>query len=151
MRKLRSEHEGANSARHERPLARVRKQATDGGDDDLPTYVVEGGQDTLSKQEYEALIGKEDRRGEGEGEQQAELKASDDAEKFQNEKDSNVKDDSEPKNESVVAIGRTQKKRNVTAIGGDEKGDDVEVGKKRASNAKKGKKDKKVKLSFDQE
>ena len=56
LRRLRAKHGGGDSARHERPLARPRKQVKD-GEDDQPTYVVEGSQDTLSKAEYEALMG----------------------------------------------------------------------------------------------
>ncbi len=56
LRKLRGEFGGTDAVRHERPIPRPRKVMTDGDDEDQPTYVVEESQDTLSKEEYEALV-----------------------------------------------------------------------------------------------
>lgn len=54
LRKLKGQYAGAD-ARHERPLARPKKQK-DEDDDDEPTYVVEESHDTMTKAEYEALL-----------------------------------------------------------------------------------------------
>ena len=148
LRKLRGEYGGADSIRHERPLARPRKKATDGDDDDQPTYVVEGSQDTLSKHEYEALVRKDMDDGEAEDQRQKGFEGSTTTEKPQNEEKFRFENGFEPTQGQVAAIGGAKKKRNVIAIGADDQEDEQESGKKRPSKAKKGKK---VKLSFDQE
>lgn len=152
LRKLRSKHGGADSVRHERPVARPRKQATGGEDDDQPTYVVEGSQDTLSKQEYEALIRKEQGEGESqgksEGRQQTLFEASASKEEAESEGNITLENCLDLNKENIATIGGNHKKRNVTAIGADDKEDNEESGKKRPIKAKRGKK---VKLSFDEE
>ena len=55
LRKLRSEYGNGDSGRQERPIARPRKPTKVGEEDDEPTYVMEGSQDALSREEYEAL------------------------------------------------------------------------------------------------
>ena len=55
MRKLRGEYGGDDSDRQRQSSARPRKQMLGGEEDDQPTYVVEDSQDTLSKAEYEAI------------------------------------------------------------------------------------------------
>ncbi len=58
LRKLKSEYGGGDSHRHERPLARPRKKRIgDEDDDDEPTYVDEGSNETISKSQYDTLIG----------------------------------------------------------------------------------------------
>jgi len=51
---------GIDADRHERPIARPGRLTKSGNDeDDAPTYVVEDSGNTLSKEEYEALLAKE--------------------------------------------------------------------------------------------
>ncbi|KAI9698708.1 MAG: hypothetical protein M1836_003818 [Candelina mexicana] len=57
LRKLKGEYGAGDSHRHERPTARPRKQQT-GEDDDGPTYVDEESNETISKSQYDALVGK---------------------------------------------------------------------------------------------
>lgn len=59
LRKLREENRGGDALRHERPLARPKKQRAPDDDDDEPTYVDEESQNTISKAEYESLIGRQ--------------------------------------------------------------------------------------------
>jgi len=59
LRKLREENGGGGSLRHERPLARPKKQRAPDEDDDEPTYVDEESQNTISKAEHESLIGRQ--------------------------------------------------------------------------------------------
>lgn len=57
LRKLRGQVSGQDADRYEHPVARPKK-ARKADDDDEPTYVVEGSNDTLSKEEYDALVSK---------------------------------------------------------------------------------------------
>ena len=157
LRKLKAEHGGEDSVRHERPQARPRKQPMGPEDDDLPTYVVEGTQDTLSKEEYEALS-----RENGEGERQLETvpvkgnsNGAPDAQILEKDEDGEVNTISTVANtEKNANIGVSNKRRMVKAFGG---GDDTDnhghEGEKYGKELKKGKrkKGKKVKLSFDKE
>ncbi|KAL8835634.1 MAG: hypothetical protein Q9170_003251 [Blastenia crenularia] len=58
LKKLKKEYGGADSARHQRPLARPRKQRNaDKEHDDEPIYVHETNpHETISKTEYDALL-----------------------------------------------------------------------------------------------
>ncbi|KAI9747037.1 MAG: hypothetical protein M1835_002251 [Candelina submexicana] len=58
LRKLKGEYGAGDSHRHERPTARPRKQQTGEDDDDGPTYVDEESNETISKSQYDALVGK---------------------------------------------------------------------------------------------
>ena len=109
LRKLRGEHGGDGSGRHERPLARPRKQTTDGDEDDQPTYVMENSQDTMSKEEYEALMGKEecgDDGEEGKGKERSQTTKED-----ENEEEKVVPKGSEPVVEQVAGIGGAKNRR----------------------------------------
>ena len=147
LRKLRGEYGGAKDVRHERPLARPRKEVTDGEDEDQPTYVVEGSQDTMSKQEYEALMRKGEESGRGEGKDQTGDEGAVITEGLQKEENSHVGTGSGLAKERVAAIGGAKKKRNITAIGADDKEDGQQGEGKKQRKPKKGKK---VKLSFDE-
>lgn len=148
MRKLRSEHGGANSVRHERPLARPRKQVVEGDIDDEPTYVVEGSQDTLSKQEYDDLVREEVVSGDGGSRQQKSSEASTSKQTPENGGKAHLDNSLAFTGERAAAIGGARKKRTVTAIGADDNGEDKTSGKTKPREGKKGKK---VKLSFDEE
>ena len=147
LRRLRAKHGGGDSERHERPLARPRKQVKD-GEDDQPTYVVEGSQDILSKAEYEALMG-----------------TANDEKQDENEPASSPQPDlgggnevSErvvPAKQKTAAIGGSNKRRLAKVFGedGDDDGEPnvEEKGPAPTGKKPKAKKGKKVKLSFDEE
>ena len=59
LRKLREENGGGGSLRQERPLARPKKQSAGDDDDGEPTYVDEESQNTMSRVEYESLMGRQ--------------------------------------------------------------------------------------------
>ena len=152
LRKLKAQYGEGETARHERPIARPRKQLIEGeGDDDQPTYVVEGTSDTVSKEEYEALVrdpsvsDKEPLNGESSSLSKTKEEGK------PTEPDARVID-SDPKQEKSAAIGSSSKKRLVKAVGGEEQGDDVDTARPgEAQKKNKLKKAKKIKLSFDEE
>ena len=155
---------GVDSDRHERPIARPRGAArANNDDDDAPTYVVEDSNTTLSKEEYEALLKKE--QG-----------ASDVTEKEQSVQDKFAESSGIPAKQEnggaaevaavegdaksrtkqeVTEVGGQQKKRKaarVVGIVGDDEAKDVEedeIETRRVKQVKK--KSKLVKLSFDGE
>ena len=153
LRRLRAKHGGGDSDRHERPLARPRKQVKD-GEDDQPTYVVEGSQDTLSKAEYEALMGTANDEKQDENEPasspQPDLGADKSA-RGGNEVSENVV----PAKQKTAAIGGSNKRRLAKVVGedGDDDGEPnvEEKGPAPTGKKPKAKKGKKVKLSFDEE
>ncbi|KAI9794896.1 MAG: hypothetical protein M1833_007343 [Piccolia ochrophora] len=57
LRKLKSEYGSGDAHRHERQIARPKRLRDDNGDDDEPTYVDEESLQTLTKDEYTALVG----------------------------------------------------------------------------------------------
>ena len=134
--------------RHERPLARPRKQVTEGDVDDEPTYVVEESQDTLSKQEYENLVQKEELNGEGQIRQIEFSEASVSKETPESAGKAHLDNTLDVTTEKAAAVGGTKKKRIITAIGADDNGDNESSEKIKPFKAKKSKK---VKLSFDEE
>jgi hypothetical protein len=115
-------------------------------DDDGPTYVVEGSNETLTKDEYEKLVKKS--MDDGNGETPSKSEEQDDT------KDAGSgPDPTRPKQQSVQARHIPKKRKAVKVIGenetsGSEKPAVVSTTKK--SNATKPKKKAKVKLSFDE-
>lgn len=154
LRKLREEN-GGGSLRHERPLARPKKQRAGDDDDDEPTYVDEESQDTISRAEYESLIGhqtssdKEHVNPELKG---MELKQPSIAGEEAEEEKNNAKP-VRPK-QQIAAIG-VQKRRKAVKVIGDDTQDHMETGNKAVSTEsrahQKPNKRKKVKLSFDED
>lgn len=151
LRRLKAEHGGGDSSRHERPLARPRKQMKDGEEDDEPTYVVEASQDTLSKEEYEALV-KGKVHDKAVNEETSSSTPSLAISKF-NEKDDAHPSRNEPAKQKVAAIGASNKRRLVKVVGDedDEAASLVKGEPARQARTPKAKKGKKVKLSFDAE
>jgi len=149
LQKLRSEHGANDHGRHERPMARPRKNIIDEGDDDEPTYVVEG--KPLSKDEYDQLVQSTAPTempqkphhvclAESSGNESATAATA-------NENAPEI-----PTKEQVGVIGSTNKKRLAKVITGD--GEAKESHRQAISKdhqRAKAKKSKKVKLSFDEE
>ena len=153
LRRLRSEHGDRDSSRHERQLARPRKQVQEGEEDDQPTYVVEDSQDTLSKAEYEALITADNADQKDENDVPLPANSSHSIGEAEPTKDEVTREAALVK-QRVAGIGSSTKRR-LAKVVGDEEGEDGAVPEKGDSgkNSKKlrPKKVKKVKLSFDEE
>ncbi|KAL9635547.1 MAG: hypothetical protein Q9164_003390 [Protoblastenia rupestris] len=147
LRKLRSQHGTNNSGRHERPIARPRKQTVIGDQDDEPTYVVEDSQNTMSREQYDALI-KDNQPETGDKRHSAEHGIRE---------KSNGADTVTTKNdvlgrEQTTLIGGSNKRRQAKKIGrDDEKDDGAELDSQRCKKQLKSRKNKKVTLCFDQE
>lgn len=134
LRKLRSQQAGRDTDRHERQIARP-KRAKVAVDDDAPTYVDEESNDTLSKEEYEALVAAE--VGPDNNEEDAEAVATAEVAAVVHEVD---------QKQSIIEVGKNHKKRRAAKmVGADDEG-----GSRTATRtANKSKKPPKaVKLSF---
>ena len=149
LRKLRSEYQGGDSARHERPLARPRKHIKDGEEDDQPTFVVEGSQDTLSKAEYEALMGVANDEKQDGNEAVSDTQPGSKDEKPR-ECSAEVSDNSMPVKQINASIGASNKRRFAKIVGNEEEGaaEGRDEDSARTTRKPKAKKAKKVKLSF---
>ena len=152
LRRLKSEYQGGDPARHERPPARPRKHVREGEDDDQPTYVLEGSQNTLSKAEYEALMGvSRDCKLEGtEAASSPQLVHVDD--KRVGTK-TEISDDTGTANQKTASIGCLNKRRLAKIIAEDDDRPESIADEDSTQIIKKPKvkKAKKVKLSFDEE
>ena len=148
---LRSEHGVRDSSRHERPLARPRKQV-EGEQDDEPTYVVEDSQDTLSKAEYEALIAtkdEDDKRNENDIVSSTEVCHGSREAGLRKDK---VTGGAALGTQEVAGIGYSTKRRLAKIVGDEE--EENEATSEKIDSRKKGTKPrahrrKKMKLSFD--
>ena len=168
LRKLRGEHSDRDSSRHERPLARPRKQVWEGEPEDQPTYVVEDSQDTLSKAEYEALLAANGLDKQGGIKEPSSAKLRHDIEEAESGMNKMARE-AAPVRQQVAGIGRSIKRPLAKAVGDeeaeeekededeheDEDEDNGQTATKRGSSAKKNKKTrakkaKKIKLSFDE-
>ncbi|KAK0507869.1 hypothetical protein JMJ35_009758 [Cladonia borealis] len=149
LRKLRSEYQGGDSARHERPLARPRKHIKDGDEDDEPTFVVEGSQDTLSKAEYEALMGvvSDEKHDGNEAVSDPQPESKDEK---PGESSTEISDNSTPAKQVNASIGASNKRRFAKIVGDEDEGaaESRDENSPRTTKKPKAKKAKKVKLSF---
>lgn len=142
LRKFKSQYSGADSSRHERPLARPRKQK-ETEDDDAPTYVDEHGRDIITKAEYDAMLNGESHIPEGMTEQTP--KATEDQQEL-------VREDGQAVRESeAAAIGTLRKRRIGKVIGKDDEVIDNAKGLVNPGEKRLAKKIRKVRLSFDGE
>lgn len=148
---VRGEHGLRDSPRHERPLARPRKQVEEGDKDDEPTYVVEESQDTLSKAECEALVTTNDADEQKENSMPSSTEVRYGSEEAEPRKDK-VFRGAAPAKQQVAGIGCSNKRR-LAKIVGDEGENEVpleESGSRKKQEETKVKKGKKIKLSFDE-
>lgn len=153
LRRLRAQHGGGDSARHERPQARPKKQMKDGEEDDQPTYVVEDSSDTLSKEEYETLVkGNDAEEQKGSDLPSFSSPANPDATQVEASAGKDALPESAfPRKQQAAAIGVSNKRR-LAKVVGDEDGKVAKPVKGDPAQQKakpKGKQGKKVKLSFD--
>ena len=152
LRKLRNEYRGDDSARHERQLARPRKHVIDGEEEDQPTFVVEGSQDTLSKAEYEALMGvvSDEKHDGNEAVSDPQPGSKDESPR---KGSTEIPDNSTPAKQQSASIGASNKRRFVKIVGAEDEGtaESQDGDSARTTKKPKAKKGKKVKLSFTEE
>ena len=152
LRKLRNEYGGSDSARHDRPLARPRKHVKDGEEDDQPTFVVEGSQDTISKAEYEALMGvANDEKLDGNEAVSDPLPGSKDEKP--RKCSTEIPDNPTPAKPKSSSIGASNKRRFAKIVGDEDEGtaESRDGNSAQTTQKPKAKKGKKVKLSFAEE
>ncbi|KAI9842161.1 MAG: hypothetical protein M1837_007448 [Sclerophora amabilis] len=157
LRKLRGEYDRGDHQRHEHPIARP-KRLRDGEEDDEPTYVEEGSNETVSKADYEAFLAKSaNSQPNAEGSEKEKSDAQSDegpasARHITNEPASSHEGRSKLQ-DNVADIG-SRNKRKVARIVAQDSHEDHEERENYSSPpapkaGKKGKAKKKVKLSFD--
>lgn len=159
LRRLRAQNSGQGD-RHERPVARPQRLQKDTEDDD-PTYVVEGSDETLTKAEYDAFISSKSKvdseKADGDvvgvtGELTGSEPEVSGALPYIEEDEA----EAEKKKKRVVEAGAGSKKRKVAKVVGDDGEDggnnDGDENKGTKSVSKKArKKGKPIKLSFEDE
>ncbi|CAO2651942.1 Nn.00g002250.m01.CDS01 [Neocucurbitaria sp. VM-36] len=108
LQRLRGQLAGGDTARHEQPVPRNKRMKQD-DEDDAPTYVLEETNQSLTKEEYDALVsGKDNEEGEH-------------ATKDGPTKEQDVNSDAKPKEKDKIAeVGANAKKRKVAKIISDE-------------------------------
>ncbi len=154
LRRLRAQHGDHDSSRHERPLARPKKQVQEGETEDQPTYVVEDSQDTLSKAEYEALVAANNADQQSDNDMPSSAKVRDSIEEAELGKGGATRESAAMK-QQVAGIGCSTKRRLAKVVGEKEEEED-EAAPDMTDSGKKDKKvgvkkAKKMKLSFDEE
>ncbi|KAJ5160204.1 uncharacterized protein N7482_007208 [Penicillium canariense] len=150
LQKLRG-HYGDTSGRLERPSARPRKlKDKNEEDDDAPVYVDEESNEVISKAEYEALIGGDTDKKDGET---AKDKATADGE----DQAQSLTETTSAKQSNLTEVGGQKKRKQIKVVGEDKA--EEQSGEKPETDAaqpvapapRKSKKAKKIKLSFDEE
>jgi hypothetical protein len=143
LRRLRGELTSGDTARHEQPIPRNKRLKKD-DEDDAPTYVLEDTKESLTKEEYEALVSGKDPKAEDEA--------------TVGDKSTEVAQEPDPKQKDKIAeVGAATKKRKAVKIVNEEHDDgSVESNpnpKQKGSQATKKprKKVKAVKLNFGDE
>ncbi|KAI8943194.1 hypothetical protein NX059_001223 [Plenodomus lindquistii] len=142
LQRLRGQLQSGDSARHEQPIAR-NKKARENDEDDAPTYVMEDTNQSLTKEEYEALVSGKDSKEDEESTEKADAQACLEGEAKSKDK--------------IVEVGGNVKKRKAAKIISDEQ--DEETSTKSQDNKKTDtkvlkkpkKKAKAVKLTFGDE
>ena len=136
LQRLRGQLSGPDSDRHERPIARQKGQKKD-DQDDAPTYVLEDSNQSITKEEYEALLKAE--TGE-EGKALGDKVDEDEAKAKEMEKPSKKPE-----------VGQASRKRKAVKVFGNKEEENEKLSKvKDAKVTKKPKKRAKaIKLSFD--
>lgn len=164
LRRLREQNVSGDSARHERPIGRPDrpKRLQLGGpddDEDEPTYVDEETNETVSREEYQTLLD----QAPDVPKDAAENQDSVNSEAIDSPKKPSGLDAAEvhvgKSTEKLADVGDRRKKRVVKVIGDDDQGRDTRSEVVSDANAQepdprppaKGRKKKRIKLSFDEE
>ncbi|KAF1831142.1 hypothetical protein BDW02DRAFT_65124 [Decorospora gaudefroyi] len=143
LQRLRGQLASGDSARHEQPMPRNKRMKKNDDDDDAPTYIIEDTNQSLTKEEYDALVSGKDSKGEEE--------AADGA-----GKDKPTDTAAKPK-DKIAEVGANAKKRKAAKIIGDDqkqnKEKEVQIAKRTDGKVAKKpkKKPKAVKLTFGDE
>lgn len=138
LRRLRGQMPGDESGRHERPIPRNKRLKND-DEDDAPTYVLEESGQSLTKEEYEAMVSGKDPK-ETEETAEGEISIADGEAKHTASHDSKDK---------IAEVGKSTKKRKAAKIIGAEEQNEEPAKKTDSKVTKKPKKKAKpVKLSF---
>ncbi|USP78230.1 uncharacterized protein yc1106_05504 [Curvularia clavata] len=146
LQRLRGQLQSGDTARHEHPIARNKRMAKDDDEDDAPTYVLEETNQSLSKEEYDALVSGKD----GKGETEPVIEESE--QKADREVDLKPKD-------KIAEVGTNAKKRKAAKIIGGDQDDGTGENEAERNNEKPAtktakkpkKKAKAVKLTFGDE
>ncbi|EOA90402.1 hypothetical protein ACJQWK_08068 [Exserohilum turcicum] len=147
LQRLRGQLQSGDTARHEHPIARNKRMNKDDDDDDAPAYVMEETNQSLTKEEYDALVSGKDSK---ENEADAESAAGGAQQNAASGAESRPKD-------KIAQVGANAKKRKAAKIIGDGQGDSKDEAerddyKPAAKTTKKPKKKAKaVKLTFGDE
>lgn len=148
LRRMRGEVAGIDPHRHERQIARPQRLENGDDEDDGPTIVDESN-DTLSKAEYEALVGG---KVDGEDEEGAKLGEGINPAGLEDEKRERETKTEEVgatlKKQQIAEVGKNQKKRKVGKVVGEAEGEEGDQQQKKPEAKKVKKKAKAVKLSF---
>ena len=152
LRKLRSEYEG-DDARHERPLARPRKQQIGGDEDEEPTYVQEESHDTISKAEYDAMMKNADVEKQTSKTVISKVESKDNLHAPTEDAGKSPHEPALSKQQVVAGIGVNTKRRFAKVVGEEDGTEDSQFEGSRPHDEKKSKlkKGKKIKLSFNEE
>ena len=146
---MRSQYGGKDGQRHENPQARPKRLRDEDGDDDEPVYIDAESNETVSRQDYQALSdGKQDQLASKE-QPHEKLTAGDHAEHPSGEEQR----PKAPSGKDVAGIGLKKKTKKVRAIGEDVDEIDLDGEKQEVDETAKStkpKRKKKIKLSFDQ-
>ncbi|KAJ5677754.1 uncharacterized protein N7477_003387 [Penicillium maclennaniae] len=143
LQKLRG-HYGNNDGRLERPAMRPRKAKNSDDDDDAPVYVDEESNEVISKEEYQALVGGTDSQTQEGGSKDQSAEGDDKA--------STLKEPSAKQN-NLTEVGGQKKRKQAKVVGQDtiEEEAKPDSEERPKASARKSKKGKKIKLSFDNE
>ncbi|PGH03540.1 ribosome assembly protein 1 [Blastomyces parvus] len=147
LRKLRSEYGDGSGFRNDRPSPRPTKKK-DADDDDAPTYVDEGSNEIISKEEYEALVrGDSDNTigissGNNGNENEKARPTNDTGDGGEQEEPQGPKD---KQKQHFAEIGGAKKRKQARVIGEDA----AEDATRKPPASRKPKLKKKIKLSFD--
>lgn len=139
LQRLRGQIQNGDSSRHEQPVARNRKVKEE--EDDAPAYVLEGTNQSLTKEEYEDLVS-------------CKAPKEESCPSLRDANGASVEEGNVKPRDKIAEVGGNAKKRKVAKIVGDEPDEKVKVqtSKKQDTKAvKKSKKAKAVKLSFGDE
>jgi hypothetical protein len=149
LRKLKSQYAGRDG-RHENPQARPKRLRDEDDDDDDPVYVDGESNETLSRQDYQALSG----GNQDEVTSKEEQRETPPAEAHPGTSSGKEQPPKEPSGKEIAGIGLKKKFKKAKAIGEDVDNDGLEMEKAEMDSKTKSikaKRKKIVKLSFDQE
>ena len=150
LRKLRSQYGDQQGAHHPRPNSRPNKPK-DADDDDEPTYVDEERNEVVSKEEYEALLRRDDKAGIKENDSDAANLTNHTQPPHDDVKDDLTTESQDPKRKQQVAeIGGSKKRKQARVVGDDGVSKPPRNMAAKVPASYKPKQKKKIKLSFDE-